>query len=141
MTYRFPRTLLYLSAIVSAVFIGALFIAPNPRTSPALVAYVLVIAFALVILGFGILSQRYAVTIAADSLVISGIHRKEYRFADMVKLEVLPRKGVWVAVVTMNDGTRVNVNGSLRDFAGFVQTLSASARLPVPASNNRWRGP
>ena len=141
MTYRLPRTLLYLSAILSVVFIGALFFARNSHAPLTPVGYVLGVAFALIILGCGILSQRYAVTITADRLVISGIHRKEYRFADMAKLEVLPGRGVWVAVVTMNDGTRANVDGSLRDFPGFVQTLGASARLPVPASNNRWSGP
>jgi hypothetical protein len=91
---------------------------------------------------WGLLSQRYAVTIGDDRLIVDGIYRKEYLFADMAKIEVLPgAKGVWVAVVTMKDGTRVNVSSSLRDFVGFVRALGDSAQLPVPASNNRWRGP
>jgi hypothetical protein len=44
-------------------------------------------------------------------------------------------KGLRVAVVTMKDGTGINVSGLLRDFDGFVSTLRASAELPVP--NNR----
>jgi hypothetical protein len=138
MTYRLPRTLLYLSAILSAVLLGALLFAPKPHGPLTPAGWFFGVAFALIVLGCGILSRRYAVTIAADRLVISGIHRKEYRFADMTKLEVLPGRGVWIAVVTMNDGTRVSVSSSLRDFVGFVQNLGASAHLPVPASNNRW---
>ena len=141
MTYRLPRTLPYLTALLSAALIAGLFLAPNPRGPIAPLGYVLVAAFVLLILGGGILSQRYSVTVAADRLVIRAIHRKEYLFADMTKLEVLPSKGVWLAVVTMKDGTRVNVGSSLRDFDGFVRTLGMSAHLPVPASNNRWRGP
>jgi hypothetical protein len=142
MTYRLPRTLPYLSALLSAAILLGLFLAPNPRAPIAPAGYVLVVAFALVVLACGVLSQRYAVTIAADRLVITGTHRREYLFADMAKLEVLPGgKGVLVAVVTMKDGTRVNVSGSLRDFAGFVRTLGDSARLLVTASNNRSRDP
>jgi hypothetical protein len=142
MTYRLPRTLPYLTALLSAALIGGLFVAPNPNGPVKPLGYVLVGAMALVILGYGILSQRYSVTVAADRLVISAIYRKEYLFADMTKLEVLPgAKGLRVAVVTMKDGTRVNVSSLLGDFAGFVRALGTSAHLPAPASNNRWRGP
>jgi hypothetical protein len=142
MTYRLPRTLPYLTALLGAALVGGLFVAPNPKGPMKPLGYVLFGAIALLPLAAGILSQRYTATIAADRLVIRFIHRNEYLFADMTKLEVLPgAKGVRVAVVTMKDGTRVNVTGSLRDFDGFVRTLGESAHLPAPASNNRWRGP
>ena len=142
MTYRLPRTLPYLAALLSAALVAAMFLAPDQHGPVTPLAYMLVGGFAAVILGWGILSQRYSVTVGTDRLLISGIHRKEYRFIDMANLEVLPgAKGVRVAVVTMKDGTRVNVSSSLRDFEGFVSTLGTSAQLPVPASNNRWRGP
>ena len=139
MTYRFPRTLPYLTGLFSAVLIGGFFLGPSPRASMMALGYA---AFALLPFGAGILSQRYTVTIAADRLVIRFFRRKEYLFADMTKLEVIPdAKGVRVAVVTMKYGTRVNVSGSLRDFDGFVRALRDSAHLTAPASNNRWRGP
>jgi len=134
MTYRLPRTLPYLSALLSATFVLGLLFAPN-RVSP--LGYILVVAVAVVIATWGVLSQRYAVTIAADRLVISGFQRKEYLFADMSRLELAPGKGVWIATITMNDGARVSVNGSLRNFAGFVHNLAESAKLPLPPSNLR----
>jgi hypothetical protein len=134
MTYRLPGTLPYLAALLSAVFVLGLFFAPS-RVSPF--GYVLVIAFALVILTCGVLSRRYAVTVTADRLVISSFQRREYLFAHMSSLELVPGKGVWIAVITMNDGTRVSVDGSLRNFAGFVHDLASSAKLPLPASNLR----
>lgn len=142
MTYHLPRTLPYLAALLSAALIAAMFLAPSPHRLATPLAYLLIGGFAALILGWGILSQRYSVTVGADRLVISGIHRKEYLFTDIANLGVLPGyKGGRVAVVTMKNGTRVNVSSSLRDFDGFVRTLCVSAQLPVPASNNRWMGP
>jgi hypothetical protein len=139
MTYRLPRTLPYLSALLGAAFVLALFFAPGRAPISPLV-YLLVIALALAILVCGIFSQLYAVTVSTDRLVISFIHQNEYLFANMIKLEILPGRGVWIAVITMNDGTRVNVNGSIRDFRGFLNSLSESASLSLPASNLRWSG-
>lgn len=130
MIYRLPRTLPYLSALLGAAIVAGLLFAPNLSGPVTPLGYFVTGAFVALILGSGILSQRYSVSVGADRLIISGIHRREYLFADMANLEICPgARGLRVAVVTMRDGSRVEVTSLLHNFNGFVSTLGASAGL------------
>lgn len=56
MTYRLPRTLPYLSALLSVVLMAGLSFAPNHNGPVSPLGYVLMGAFAALILGSGIIS-------------------------------------------------------------------------------------
>jgi hypothetical protein len=129
MTYRFPQTLPYLWATLSAVFLASLFLTPHRDIS--VWGYALVFACAFAFLGGGLYSLRYSVTIAADRLRITGMQQREVLFSEMTKIEVAPGRGVLNASITLRDGARIGIDGSLRDFAAFTQNLSAATGLPV----------